>query len=285
MKKILPLLLFSLIVISCGQFGNKDKKTSGKDRIVCCSKQLTEIMYALHQGDKIVGLDLTSTYPPETKDVTRVGYHRHLSAEGIISLDPTVVIHQGDVAPPNVMPQLEKVGIPVKLYPAGSTLDSTKILIRNIGKEFGQDTAAERIIKKMDADLAEADAIVKKYPTKPRVLIIHFGQQRNQYFIMGTRGTADAMLKLAGGINAADTSSFRDLSPEVILRSQPDVILATDFGFDKAGSKENFMKLPGIELTPAAKNGKIYRIEEHDLVYFGPRTGENILLIAKLIHQ
>ena len=71
----------------------------------------------------------------------------------------------------------------------------------------------------------------------------------------------------------------------MILRSQPDVILATDFGFDKAGSKENFMKLPGIELTPAAKNGKIYRIEEHDLVYFGPRTGENILLIAKLIHQ
>ena len=285
MKKTLPLLLLSVTIISCGQFGNKDKKTSGKDRIVCCSKQLTEIMYALHQGDKIVGLDLTSTYPPETKDVTRVGYHRHLSAEGIISLDPTVVIHEGDVAPPNVMPQIEKVGIPVKQYPSASGLDSTKILINMVAKEFGQDTAAERIIEKLDADLAEAEAIVSKYPTKPRVLIIHFGQQRNQYFIMGTRGTADAMLKLAGGINAADTSSFRDLSPEVILRSQPDVILATDFGFDKAGSKENFMKLPGIELTPAAKNGKIYRIEEHDLVYFGPRTGENVLLIARLIHQ
>ena len=285
MKKINILLILASIMISCGQFRNKDKKTNGKDRIVCVSKQLTEIMYALHQGDKIVGLDLTSTYPPETNQVTKVGYHRHLSAEGIISLDPTVVIHQGDVAPANVMPQLEKVGLHVKLYPAAPTLDSTKILIKMVAKEFGQDTAADRIIKSLDASLAEADAIVKKYPTKPRVLIIHFGQQRNQYFIMGTRGTADAMLKLAGGVNAADTSSFRDLSPEVILRSQPDVILATDFGFDKAGSKENFMKLPGIALTPAAKNGKIYRIEEHDLVYFGPRTGENILLMSKLIHQ
>jgi iron complex transport system substrate-binding protein len=284
MKKITIVIVVTLL-ISCGQFGEKNKKTEGKDRIVCCSKQLTEIMYALHQGGKIVGLDLTSSYPPETKDVTKVGYHRHLSAEGIISLNPTEVIHTGDVAPPNVMPQLEKVGVPVKLYPNGSTIDSTKYLIRLVAKEFGQDTAAERIIKKMDADIAEADGIVKKYPTKPRVLIIHFGQQRNQYFVMGTRGTADAMLKLAGGINAADTSSFRDLSPEVILRSQPDVILATDFGYDKAGGKENFAKLPGIALTPAAKNGKIYRIEEHDLVYFGPRTGENVLLIARLIHQ
>lgn len=285
MKKIFILLGATLFLFACNQFGNKNKVT-GKDRIVCVSKQLTELMFALHQGDKIVGLDLTSTYPAETKDITKVGYHRHLSAEGIISLDPTIVIHQNDVAPPEVMPQVAKVGIPIKVYPSAVTIDSTKILIRMLGKEYGQDSTAERIIGKLDSDLAKADSIVKKYPNKSKVLIIHFGQQRNQYFVMGTRGTADAMLKLAGGINAADTSSFRDLSPEVIAREQPDIILATDFGWDRLGGNiEKFKELPGIGLTPAAKNGKIYRIEEHDLVYFGPRTGENILLIAKLIHK
>jgi len=284
MKKISILFVIPLL-FACNQFGNKNKVT-GKDRIVCVSKQLTELMFALHQGDKIVGLDLTSTYPPETKNITRVGYHRHLSAEGIISLDPTIVIHQNDVAPPEVMPQIDKVGIPVKVYPSAVTLDSTKILIRMLGKDYGEDTAAERMIKKLDVDLAKTDSIVKKYQTKPKVLIIHFGQQRNQYFVMGTRGTADAMLKLAGGVNAADTSSFRDLSPEVIAREQPDIILATDFGWDRLGGDiEKFKELPGIALTPAAKNGKIYRIEEHDLVYFGSRTGENVLLIAELIHK
>ena len=113
MKKISILFVIPLL-FACNQFGNKNKVT-GKDRIVCVSKQLTELMFALHQGDKIVGLDLTSTYPPETKNITRVGYHRHLSAEGIISLDPTIVIHQNDVAPPEVMPQIDKVGIPVKV--------------------------------------------------------------------------------------------------------------------------------------------------------------------------
>ncbi len=284
MKKLSILFVIPLL-FACNQFGNKNKVT-GKDRIVCVSKQLTELMFALHQGDKIVGLDLTSTYPPETKNITRVGYHRHLSAEGIISLDPTIVIHQNDVAPPEVMPQIDKVGIPVKVYPSAVTLDSTKILIRMLGKDYGEDTAAEKIVKKLDIDLAKTDSIVKKYPTKPKVLIIHFGQQQNQYFVMGTRGTADAILKLAGGVNAADTSSFRDLSPEVIAREQPDIILATDFGWDRLGGDiEKFKELPGIALTPAAKNGKIYRIEEHDLVYFGPRTGENVLLIAELIHK
>jgi iron complex transport system substrate-binding protein len=285
MKKIFVLAGSFLLLAACNQFGKK-REVKGKDRIVCVSKQLTEIMFALHQGDKIIGLDLTSSYPPETKDITKVGYHRHLNAEGIISLDPTVVIHQNDVAPPEVMQQLKKVGVPIKIYPAANSIDSTKWLISAIAKEYGVDSAADRINKKLDEDLAKARAIVNQYQTKPRVLIIHFGQQRNQYFVMGTRGTADAMLKMAGGINAADTSSFRDLSPEIIAREQPDVILATDFGWDRmGGSIEKFKELPGISLTPAAKNGKIFRIEEHDLVYFGPRSGENILNMAKLIHQ
>ena len=285
MKNIYIILGIGLCLVSCGRFGNK-KKDTGKDRIVCVSKQMTEFLFALNQGDKIVGIDLTSSYPPETKTITTVGYHRHLSAEGIISLDPTVVIHQGDVSPATVMPQLEKVGIPVKVYPAGNTFDSAKIVLKMVANDYGVDSIADRLTAKMDRDLAQADSIVKKYNDKPRVLIIHFGQQRNQYFVMGTRGTPNAMLKMAGGINAADTTSFRDLSPEVIAREQPDVILATDFGFDRlGGSVEKFMQLPGISLTPAAKNGRIYRIEEHDLVYFGPRTGANVINMAKLIHQ
>ncbi|MFL5788634.1 MAG: hemin ABC transporter substrate-binding protein [Flavisolibacter sp.] len=273
-----------LFLISCNSNGIGSNKLN-KDRIVCVSKQLTEILFALHQGNKIVGVDLSSNYPPEAKKLTSVGYHRHLSAEGIISLDPTLVIHQGDIAPNDVIPKIVGVGIPVKVYPPANTIDSTEQLIRLLGKEFGEDTAATRIVNKMNTDLLRADSFSKTFKTKPRVLIIHFGQQMNQYFVMGTRGTADEMIKLAGGINAADTSSFRTLSPEAILRSQPDIILATDFGYDRMGGKEKFIELPGLAFTPAAKNGKIFRIEEHDLVYFGPRSGENIMKIAILIHQ
>jgi len=63
------------------------------------------------------------------------------------------------------------------------------------------------------------------------------------------------------------------------------VIIATDFGFDKMGGAEKFKEEPGVALTNAAKNNRIYRFEEHDLVYFGPRTAENILKLMKLIHS
>jgi iron complex transport system substrate-binding protein len=93
------------------------------------------------------------------------------------------------------------------------------------------------------------------------------------------------MLEWAGAENAADTAQkWKDLSAEVIATAQPDVILATDFGYDLQGSMEKFKSLPGISLSPAAKNNRIYRIEEHDLVYLGPRTGENVMKIMHLVH-
>ena len=75
------------------------------------------------------------------------------------------------------------------------------------------------------------------------------------------------------------------LSPEIIAQSNPDVILLTDFGYDKLGTLENIASLPGVSSTKAFQKGRVYRVEEHDLVYLGPRTGENVLLLQELIHK
>ena len=281
------LFLLAVCVVSCGRFGNKESATNkdGKDRIVIVSKQLTELMFALGAGDKIVGVDLSSTYPPEAQKLVTVGYHRMLSSEGIISLSPTLVMHNGGIAPESVVTQLEKVGIPMKKYMDTPNIDSAKSLIMLLAREYNNEKKGVELCNKLDTDMKTALEKAKQYTDKPKVLIIHYGRQMNNYFVMGNRGTANDMLTWAGGVNAADTSGFRNLSAEVIVRSQPDVILATDFGFDRTGGAEHFVELPGINLTPAAKNHRIYRIEEHDLVYLGPRTGENVMKIQELIHK
>jgi iron complex transport system substrate-binding protein len=75
-------------------------------------------------------------------------------------------------------------------------------------------------------------------------------------------------------------------SPETVARANPDVILVTDYGFDRAGGSLDQLKaLPGVATSNAAKNGRIYRIEENQLMYFGPRTGENVEKVAAAIHQ
>jgi len=287
-KKVLLLLaLLTITIASCGRFANKEEANTkkGPDRIVCVSKQLTEFMFAVGAGDKLVGVDLSSTYPPEAQKLVTVGYHRMLSSEGIISLNPTLVIHNGGIAPESVITQLEKVGIPMKKYMDTPNVDSCKALMMQIAREYNNEAKGIEMCKKLDTDMNTAKEKLKQYTDRPKVLIIHYGRANNNYFVMGTRGTANDMITWAGGVNAADTSGFRNLSAEVIMRSQPDVILATDFGFDRTGGAEQFVELPGINLTPAAKNHRIYRIEEHDLVYLGPRTGENVLKYMELIHK
>jgi iron complex transport system substrate-binding protein len=133
---------------------------------------------------------------------------------------------------------------------------------------------------------------VKQYTDHPRVAVIHFGRASNVYMVVGKRGGGDAagagqMVEWAGGEMAVETDGMQRMaSPETIAQANPDVILVTDFGYDQAGGTIDGIKaLPGVATSNAAKNNRIYRIEENQLMYFGPRTGENILKVAEVIHQ
>ncbi len=265
---------------------------SGKNdsiRIVCASKQLTELIFALGQGDKIVGVDVSSTYPEEAKKITTVGYHRMLNAEGIISLKPTAFMYNGgadnSVGPDNLLPQLQKVGVTVVEFKSAENIEDTKSLIKDLGKYFNVPSKADSICRRIDSTMKLAEEKRKQYTDTPKVMIVHFGRAGNKYFPFGTWGSPGYMLQAAGGVNVLDTTKkFRELSAEILAQTQPDVIIATDFGYDRLGA-DNFKALPGIALTPAAKNNRIYRFEEHDLFYLGPRTGENIIKLMELIHK
>ena len=298
MKKTIIQITFVLaissafIFTSCDRFGSKGSEAAKKDtiRIVCVSKQLTELLFALGQGDKIVGVDLSSTYPAETKKITTVGYHRMLSAEGIISLKPTAVFYNGGadnaIGPDNVLPQLKQVGITVTQFRSAENIEDTKALIKDLGVYFNVPQRADSLCKKLDSDMKLVEEKRKQYADVPTVMIIHFGRANNVYFPFGPWGAANFMIQQAGGVNAVDTATkFRMLSAEVIAKFQPQVIIATDFGFDRLGGVDKFKELPGVALSPAAKDDHIYRFEEHDLLYLGPRTGENILKLMDLIHK
>ena len=86
-------------------------------------------------------------------------------------------------------------------------------------------------------------------------------------------------------MNAIDsTGGMLRLTPELIAKAAPDIIIATDVGFDRVGSAEKFAALPGVSLTPAGKSGKVYRIDEGELMYFSPRTPAVMRKIAEWLH-
>ena len=109
MKKLLFVFAIPLVTISCWRFGNKENDSTKEIRIVCVSKQLNEMIFALGKGRDIVAVDLSSTYPDSAKLLPTVGYHRMLSAEGIISMKPDLVLHDNDMGPANVLPSTGKI--------------------------------------------------------------------------------------------------------------------------------------------------------------------------------
>jgi iron complex transport system substrate-binding protein len=297
MKKIIlksflfaTVLAYCTLFISCGRFGNKGTASKNDSvRIVCASKQITELMFALGQGDKLVGVDISSTYPEAATKITTVGYHRMLNAEGIISLKPTAFIYNGGadnaVGPDNVIPQLQKVGVTVVQFKSAENIEDTKALIRDLGNYFKVPAKADSLCRVMDSTMKLVAEKRKQYTDTPRVMIVHFGRAGNKYFPFGPKGAPEFILEQAGGVNVLDsTKKMRELSPEILAETQPDVIIATDYGYDRLGA-DNFKAMPGISLTPAAKNNRIYRFNEHDLFYLGPRTGENIIKLMEVIHK
>lgn len=286
------LLLATLLApAACGRFANADKKETGAERLVSVSKQYTEIIFALGAQQDLVAVDVSSVYPPEAKQLPTVGYHRALSLEGMLAAKPTMILRGGpnNIGPEHVVQQLEALKIPMKDFNMPSDdIEGAKVLIRDMGSYFHREAQADSLCTKLDADMAEAMAAAKTATDTPSVAVIHYGQANNVYLVMSSRSTAGKMVAWAGGrmtINDSGAGMRPLTSPEIIAKSNPDVILLTDFGYDRLAGLSDILALPGVGSTKAARDGRIFRVEENDMVYIGPRTGANVLKLRALIRQ
>ena len=290
MKKIILGTMLIAGLISCGRFQNKEIDGTKDLRIVSLSKHLTEFTFALGKGHNIIGVDWSSTYPDSAKLIKPVGYHRALNPEGIISLTPDMVMHSNDIGPETVLPQIQKAGLNCKAFGNANTIDSAKMLLKELGTFFGVGAKADSLCNVMDAGIVNASNILKAVKIKdtPSVMIIHFGRASNVFFVMsGRKGVGDKLIQMAGAkVAHYDAKGARQISAEAIAEANPDIIIATDFGYDQMGSMDKFIAgVPGVALTKAGKNKRVVRFEEHDLTYYGPRTGDNIInLIHSFLH-
>src|SRR5690348_6266815 len=273
------LLLLAVVLGACGR-----TSTRSGERVVCVSKQINEFLYDIHAESVLVARDLTSIYPPAITRLPSVGYHRALSAEGIVSMRPTMLLTDGNLGPETVVEQVRKVGIPVVVLTPGSTLDSAQLLMQRLGTEFHHEAQADSVVAtwKQQMSVVLRDSTKWAAGRRPRVLVMHFGQMVNDYLGLKRGSTADQIIQWAGGVNAIDsTGGMLRLTPELIAKAAPDIIIATDVGYDRVGSPEKFAELPGVSLTPAGKAKRIYRVDETEVMYYSPRTPATLGKIAQ----
>lgn len=282
---IIVLVFTSLLFLTNCSRQSTTKSENNALRIISVGGAITETIYALEAGENLVGTDTSSIFPEAATKLPQVGYQRQLSAEGVLSLKPSIVMVLPEAGPPPAIQQLESAGIKVLRINNESTVEGTKNKIRTIAEALNRKEKGEEIIKQLETDLADAEKIAATKKTKPKVVFI-YSRGAGSAQVGGTGTPAEAMIKMAGGINAiTDFAEYKPLTPEALVAAAPEVILLPARALAALGGMDAVLNLPGVAQTPAGKNKKIVTIDDMLLLGFTPRLGQGVKELCEKIHQ
>ncbi|WP_250954096.1 ABC transporter substrate-binding protein [Rhizobium sp. CG5] len=243
-------------------------------RIVSIGGTVTEILYALGAGDRIVAIDTTSTYPQAVTSKPNVGYMRQLSAEGILAQKPDLILAESGAGPVEAMAILDASGTPVVSIPAPPSPDGIAPKIEAVGAAVGkpQEAAAlaHSVTDRLAALKADIDGIAE--PKKRVLFVLSFANGR--VMAAGSATAADAMIALAGGVNAAgDAHGYKPMSDEALIAAAPDVVLVMDHAAMHVTAEQAFA-VPALKSSPAGQTGAFIAMEGLYLLGLGPRTAD-----------
>ena len=286
MQRGLALLRLSVFLLLSGFSFHAVADRQAK-RIISADGAITEIIYALKAEDRLVGVDTTSQYPSETKTLASVGYKRRLSAEGVLSLNPDLVLVNKDAGPPQVLEQLRTAGTRLHTIPSQPTIAGLEEKVRTVAKVLNLSEQGEVLLHQIHNDLAAAKKITKKVKASDRLRVLFLLQigQGND-LSSGRNTTADTMIQLAGGINVMHDAfeSYKPLTAEAAIAAAPDILLISERNLAMLGGIEGLMQRPGLANTPAVKAKRIVSMNGLYLLGLGPRTGKAVSDLAQAFY-
>lgn len=239
---------------------------AAQERIISAGSAVTELILALHAEQSLIAVDVTSQLP-DGQQLPKIGYHRRLSAEGLLALSPTKLIGSDEMGPAPVLQQLKSTGVDIEVVNTQANVDGLKARIDQIAAILNKPQEAQQLKSLVDQQVQSLKA---NQPTNQKkkvlFLLIHEGRAAN---VAGTDTTPDAIINLAGAINpAADKiTAYKPLSSESMVEMQPDVILVSGRSFEKLGGPDAIIKMmPLLAATPAGQNKQIMTIDGAALV-------------------
>jgi iron complex transport system substrate-binding protein len=252
-------------------------------RIVTAGSAITEIVRGLGLGDRVVAVDTSSRALPSMEQKPDIGYVRMLGAEGILSRKPDLILVSSEAGPLPVLEQIRKAGVELVVIEGGHDLNRVDEKIRIVAKAVGREAQAEDLLADHDANLQKLRAAVESLPKHPQVVFLH-ARGGNNLMAAGTDTAAHAMIEASGGTNAcAEFQGYKPLSAESLAAMKPDFVLISE---SVLGSDEELLKsVPGLAQTPAAKNGRILRVEDAAFLGFGPRSASAARTVAMMLAQ
>ncbi|MFG1262693.1 heme/hemin ABC transporter substrate-binding protein [Xanthobacter aminoxidans] len=252
-------------------------------RIVSIGGAVTEILFALGMGVRVVAVDQTSRYPAAARGLPDVGYARALSPEGVLSVGPTLILAMEGAGPPSTMEVLKQASVPVVIIPDGHDREAVLRKIAAVAKAVGAEEKGRALAAEVSDDFAALDAMVKALPERPRAVFV-LSASGGAAVVGGSDTSADAILKLAGLTNAmAEIKGFKPALDEAAMSAEPEAVVVMRGGGQVLDAATVFA-LPAFAGTPAARDKRFVALPGSYLLGFGPRTPRAARDLAAALH-
>jgi iron complex transport system substrate-binding protein len=282
--------LIALFVLSTGASANHQVTKSPDhqvSRIVSLVPAVTEMLYGIGAGPRVVAVSSYDTYPPQVKQLPNVGALLDPNVERILSLKPDLVIVYGSQT--ELKQQLARAGIGVFDYRHAGLADVTTT-IRELGERTGDAAKAADLARGIERGLDEIRRKVSGR-LRPRTLLV-FGRERlalRGIYASGGIGFLDDMLQVAGGTNVFADVKMQAVqaSTEQILAHRPDVVIearATNSAFPSGDLRAELNVWKALGSIPAVRDNRVLFLFDDRIVIPGPRVVEGTRAIAAALH-
>lgn len=259
------------------------------NRLVSVGGSITEWIVALDGESKLVGVDTTSLHPDSVTKLPKIGYQRQLSAEGIASLKPDILLGSLEMGPDHVLQQISNLGIEVKVLSIEPSLQAVEQNILTLGKLLNEEAKAQHLFNNYQQRLNNLQLLVKqaqKQQQVPTVLLL-IGQTGGNSLVAGKGTSADWLISQAGGNNLASFTGYKAISSEAIVALDPDILIVANRGNDTEEELlTNLLKaIPALNVTKAIKQNRVITIDASLLVAgLGPRVPTSIEQLIKVFY-
>ena len=251
---------------------DRDVKIENPARIVSIGGAITEILYALGFEDRLAGVDATSLFPKAAlRDKPNVGYMRQLSPEGVLGLNPSLVLAMQGSGPKETMDVLDAAKVPLVLVPETFSEQGLLDKIKLVGHAMDADARAACLTAAVSGDLKQLRDLRAKV-TKPVRVMFVMSLLNGRAMVAGRKTAADEIINLSGGINAIDSyDGYKMINDEAIVAAKPDVVLTIERAKDSLEAQAVYAH-PAFAMTPVVANKAFISMEGLYLLGFGPRT-------------
>lgn len=265
--------------------GNEFTFEEAPEKIVTLLPSNTEIVFALGEGDKVVGVSDNDNYPEEVLELDKVG-GMELNVEVIVSLEPDIVLaHElGTNYFQEALDQLEASGIDVFVVADANSIETTYETITDIGEVIGANTEAAELVEEMKAGFAEIEEITSEVADADRKTVFFEISPQPDIYTSAQGTFLHEFLELSHADNAvADMEGWPAIDPEVIIELNPDIIMTT-YGDYVDNPLEQVRSRDGFQVVEAVANDRIYDIDADAGTRAGPRLVEGAREVAEAIY-